>query len=1025
MNSYYRAVAFGGNHKVSRTTRAYGAKANPAAGSLGAESGRVTRVCARPRRVPLAVLSLLMAPRLVAVNRDISIDQYLHTSWTQEEGSALPPIQTLTQAAEGYLWLGTSTGLIRFDGMRFVEWSPVSGPGLPSPDIRCLLPASGGGLWVGTAAGACRVEGDRVRRYPAMDKLPCRPIISMVEDRLRGLWILSGCPNARPSVSLLAADGSLRTFGTGDGLAGQQIRALFQDRQGTLWIGTSRALCRWSPGVQAVCSSDEFDVYSIEQSGSGQLLITDARRKQGFRFRNGQTEAMSPRLPDVSFTPGAMVCDRGGNVWIGTPGQGLLRLRQNSVDRFTRNEGLSSNSVAGLVEDREGDLWVATARGIDRIRDPQVQIFSTRNGLSGDIIDAVYGAQNGVIWIGTSGGGVDRLDGERVEVYSTGAGLPHATVLSLYQDAHRRIWTGTAAGLAVQSGNRFMEVLTSNGQHLNRVFNIEGDPSGLVWVADAQRGLFVVRGGVACPVTIPESESADIYALLVARDGSFWLGHHGGGVTVIHNGLVKHYSARDGLGGGAVRSLYEDRDGTVWVGSGDGLSRFADGRWTLWTSAQGLPEGGVQSIVEDGSGALWLLTPAGVLGVSRNNLNGARKTLAYVLYGRTEGLRIFNNGGMSNPRMARASDGRLWVCTEDGVAVIDTAHVRRNGVPPPVVVEQVIVDGKPVDITSPGVAEFRGRDVQITYTGLSLMVPERVHFRYRMYDRARAWSEPGTQRNVTYVNLPPGRHRFQVIASNNDGVWNQTGAEMVLLVQPYFYQTTWFLGACVAAIALIIWSAHRLRMHTVVSRLQLILSERARVSRELHDSLLQGFAGVVYLLEAAARQFDTAPESSRQRLERALDQADQSLREAREMIYSMRIPALENSTLPDALKTTVSQMVSGIPVEFQFEVKGRVRQGPYDVEANVFLIAREAVTNSLNHSSATRIRSELRYTPKELRLTFQDDGAGFDLESAQAKPGHWGLRGMRERARQIGAVFSVKSTPGCGTRIDLAVPWNR
>jgi signal transduction histidine kinase len=378
---------------------------------------------------------------------------------------------------------------------------------------------------------------------------------------------------------------------------------------------------------------------------------------------------------------------------------------------------------------------------------------------------------------------------------------------------------------------------------------------------------------------------------------------------------------------------------------------------------------------------------------------------------------------MTNPRLTRSRDGRLWVCTEDGVAAIDPARVRSNPVPPPVAIEQVIADGKTYDPLSPGETAFRGHELQILYTGISLMVPERVRFRYRMYSLDSNWTDAGTRRNVAYMNLPPGHYRFQVIASNNDGLWNNTGAELALRVDPYFYQTTWFALSCLTSALLLVWLAHQLKVRRVVSRLQLITAERIRFSRELHDSLLQGFAGVVYLLEAAARQFETAPELSKQRLERALDQADLSLREARQMIVSMRIPALENSTLAEALQTTTTHMVSGVPVDFEFELKGRVHQGPYDVEANLFLIAREAVANSLNHAAATRIRLELCYTPKELHLIIQDDGRGFDQEMALAKTDHYGFRGMRERARQIGATFTVQSAPGCGTTIAVVVVW--
>ena len=1019
MNFDDGVVAFRSNRKIAGSTR-HDRGTDVAGIGFCADSIRSIAGWGLPRGLTLV---LMVAGPLFAVNPGLSINQYLHTSWTQEEGSALPPVQALAQTADGYLWLGTSTGLIRFDGIRFVEWSAASGPSLPSSNISCLRAASGGGLWVGTAAGVSRVDHGRVLRYPAVDKLPCGLILSMSEDRLGRLWILNECPGTI-TLALLSTDGTLRTFGPRDGLPDERPTTLFQDRQGKLWIGTARAVCEWSPGSAAVCSKGSpTHAVSIAEAGNGHLVIADGRREQGFNFFNGQAQPIGPPTSDSSFMRGAMVCDRDGNVWIGTTGQGLLRLRENKVERFTRSDGLSSNFVTSLVEDREGDIWVATARGVDRIRDPKVQLFSTLNGLSGDFINAVYGAQDGSVWIGTLGAGLNRLAGERVTRYSTRAGLPNASVLSLYEDAARHLWVGTGTGLARQAGDGFVEVLTASGEHLDRVFNIGGDQAGTVWVADGRRGLFVIRGDVANPATVPSSQTADIYRLLVARNGVVWLGHYRGAITVLSNGSTRHYDVRDGLGTGPVQALYEDREGAVWVGTGDGLSRFRDARWTKWTTAEGLPDGGVQSIVEDELGGLWLMTRAGVLRVFRSSLDGSVKALPYILYGRTEGLRLVSNGAMVTPRLSRARDGRLWVCTEDGVAVIDPSRVRSNPVPPPVVIEQVIADGKVVDTASTGEAVFRGHDLQINYTGISLMVPERVRFRHRLYDLDRDWTEAGTGRNVAYVNLPPGRYRFQVIASNNDGVWNNVGAGLALRVDPYFYQTRPFALVCLTAALLLVWSAHRLKMRRVVSRLQLIAEERVRFGRELHDSLLQGFSGVVFLLEAAARQFDSAPAVSKQRLERALDQADQSLREAREMIVSMRIPALEDSTLPDALRAMSAQMTSDVPVDFQFEVKGRERQGRYDLQAQVFLIAREAVTNSLSHAAATRIRLELRYTHKELHLAIQDDGVGFDAETALAKAGHWGLRGMRERARQIGATFTMESAPGHGIRIEVVVPW--
>ena len=962
------------------------------------------------------------APLLFAVDPNFSLNQYLHTSFTQEEGNALPPIHALAQTSDGYLWLGSATGLWRFDGMRFLDWSATSGAPLPGTDIRCLRRASDGSLWVGSATGIWRVDHGRVLRFPATEKLPCKVILAMLEDRAGGLWMLTECADVN-TLAMLTPAGDLRIFGPQDGLPDQKPRTLFQDRQGTLWIGTESAVCRWLPGSKAVCSPGPRDLVSISETAAGELAIADGILQGVLRLPStgGRTEPLGPRMPDSSFMRGAMITDRDGNIWIGTTGQGLLRLRDKGMDRFTTNEGLSNNLVYSILEDQEGDIWIATARGIDRIRDPKVQLFSRLNGLSGDAPSAVYGARDGAVWIGMSGGGVNLLAGDRVSQYTASAGLPNGVVMSLFEESPGHLFVATTAGLAAQAGNRFAEIRTADGQRLAHAFNISGNSSGAVWAADIKLGLFSVQNGVAHLVTTTPPLSPDIYSLLVVRNGDVWLGHYRGGISVLNSGAVRRFDPRDGLAEGPVQALYEDREGTVWAGTAKGLSRFRNGSWVQWSSAEGLPEGGVQSITEDQIGGLWLMTPAGVLRVSLSDLQSPGKMLPNVRYGQTEGLRL-QPGGSTGPRLTRASDGRLWLCTENGVAVIDPARVKRNPVPPPVVIEQVIADGKAFDRTVPGPVVFRGRDLQIIYTANSLMAPERVRFRYRLSDRDRGWVDGGSRRLAVYGALPPGSYRFQVIASNNDGEWNKTGDAIALRVDPYFYQTKWFALVCISTISLLVWSAHRLKMRQVIERVQLIAAERVRFSRELHDSLLQGFSGVVFLLEAAARQFDAAPELSKQRLERALDQADQSLREARQMIVSMRIPALENNTLPEALRTTIAQMVSGVPVDYHFELKGRARPRPYDVEANFFLIAREAVTNSLNHASATRIRLELCYTPKELHLTVQDNGTGFDPEMAMSKTGHWGFRGMRERARLIGAAFDVDTAPGSGTKIEVAVP---
>jgi signal transduction histidine kinase/streptogramin lyase len=754
-------------------------------------------------------------------------------------------------------------------------------------------------------------------------------------------------------------------------------------------------------------------------------MVADGGAKRILRVSGGKLHPVLSRLGDASLDPLLLARDRDGNVWVGTTGQGLLRLRGGGYERLTRHDGLSSDFVNALLEDREGNLWVGTARGIDQLRDPKVLHVSSSNGLSSDAVMAVSAARNGGIWVGTIGGGLDRVDGGRISHYLMNSGLPSTTVASLY-DGAGGLWVGTTGGLAHQADGRFVEVLAPNGQHMNLVFAITKDRTGSLILADVKKGLFSLRDGVVKSLPVPGSEKKDIYQLLAARDGVLWVGYYQGGITAAAGNSTRFYDAAQGLAPGAVQAIYEDRRGTVWVGTRGGLSRFRRGRWTTWTAKQGLPEGGIQGIVEDNRGGLWLMTSSGILMLSlaalSNAPDGSPGNVAYTLYGLAEGLRLASSANTANPRIAKSNDGRLWVCTEDGVAVIDPSRIRRNPFPPPVVIEQLLVDGRPVDTSAVTGIEFRGREVQITYTGLSLTVPERVRFRYKLEGLDQNWTEAGTRRYVAYVNLPPRKYAFRVLACNNEGVWSTTGASLAFQIAPEFYQRVWFAPLCVAVAALLVWAAYWLRVRRLVSRFQLVAEERARMTRELHDSLLQGFSGVVFQLEAVSRLYESNPEVSKRRLERAIDQADQSLLEARRAIMCMHLPELENATLAEALSVAGNRAIEGSAIAFHLTVKGRVRQLPYEVQANLYLVGREAIANSVNHARAKKITAQLDYSAKSVSLSVQDDGIGFDLETAKAKKDHRGVIGMHERAKYVGATLSVDTASGQGTRIGLVVP---
>jgi len=958
----------------------------------------------------------LFANPAQAVDSTLALTQYIHTSWTEREGFALPTVQALAQTPDGYLWLGTSSGLYRFDGVHFVAWKPVEGEALPSNEIRALEPSRDGTLWIGTASGVSKLTRGRLQNFTARNGLPGGKVVTILEDHAGRLWVAATGSTAG-SLSVIQ-NGSVKTY-----TPSSSVLSLFEDRANNLWIGASDGLCKWRSDAGGCSQRFPATALSVGEDGAGNLLVGDAQTRTVLRLWDGALKPAIRSENNVSLAPRVLLRDRDGNVWIGTMGQGLIRLRDGKAERFTRRDGLSGDLIGALFEDREGNLWIGTTNGLDRIRNPKVPRLSTIEGLSGDLITSVYATRDGGTWVGTSGGGLNRLHNGSITHYLLENGLPSTTITALYEDAGQRAWVATTAGLARWAQGRFVQVRSQDGSAVDRVFAITGDANGNLWLADGRRGLLQVRGDRIAPHAIRDlPNQKDIYQIHVDRHDSLWIGYYHGGLAVARDDKVTSYYPPDRLNTGTVNAIYETRNGSMWLGTEHGLSRLRNGLWTTWTKQQNLPEGGIYGIIEDQHDGLWLTTSGGLLRAAASALDasadGAPQALALSVYGLSEGIRLGSEGKMANPRLAQSNNGVLWIATEDGVAFIDPARMHRNALPPPVVIEQMSVDGKRLDISGSTEPVFRGRLVQVQFAALSLAAPERIRFRYRLESVDPDWMEGGTLRNVSYADLRPGRYRFRVIASNDDGVWNTTGASVAFHVQQPFYLTWWFDGLCAAALALLAWGAHSLRQRQLRSRFELVLQERSRLTRDLHDTLLQGFAGVLYQLEAAWRQFDNAPEQSRQKLERALEQADQSLREARHAISFLRLPAVENSTLPEALLVAGKQFTDGTPIRLSLDVKGEARPFPYDVQANLYVLAREAVNNAVKHARPAHITIEFEYTPDGLRLVVRDDGVGFDPESSPKKD-QWGIPAMKERAEHIGATLTVKSSPGHGTSIEI------
>jgi signal transduction histidine kinase len=512
--------------------------------------------------------------------------------------------------------------------------------------------------------------------------------------------------------------------------------------------------------------------------------------------------------------------------------------------------------------------------------------------------------------------------------------------------------------------------------------------------------------------------------------GGLWLGFVDGGIAYLKDGQIRSsYNVADGLGNGEVNDLQSGSDGAVWAATEGGLSRVKDHLVTTLTSRNGLPCDAVNSVIEDNDHSFWLYMPCGLVRIARSELEGwmsdQKGRVRTTLFDSSDGVRSRALAGAHSRLVSKSPDGRIWISRPDGVSVIDPRHLPFNKLPPPVHIEQVTANGKEYGAARGLRLPPRVRDVWINYTALSFVAPEKVRFRYKLEGQDPDWIEVVNDRQVQYSNLKPRRYRFRVIACNNSGVWNETGDTLDFSVEPAYYQTNWFLAACVAAGLGVLWALYRYRLHQVAqefnARLEERVGERTRIARELHDTLLQSFQGLMLRFQIVD---DLLPEGkAKEALEKALERADQAIAEGRDSIHDLRSSTVITNDLADAVRSLGDELASQDSATFGVVVEGQQRSLHPILRDEIYRIAREAVRNAFRHAQARRIEAEITYSDKLLRLRIRDDGRGLDPGiGEEGVAGHYGLAGMRERATQIGAQLHIWSGSGAGTEIELSIP---
>jgi signal transduction histidine kinase len=514
-----------------------------------------------------------------------------------------------------------------------------------------------------------------------------------------------------------------------------------------------------------------------------------------------------------------------------------------------------------------------------------------------------------------------------------------------------------------------------------------------------------------------------------------WIGFYQGGLAYLADGQVlASYSAASGLGEGGVNGLRFDPDGTLWASTEGGLSRFKNGRIATLTGRNGLPCDSTHWAMEGDDHAFWLYTACGLVRIARSEIDAwaaavdqrkdANTTIHATVLDSSEGVRSLEDNGGYSPHAAKSSDGRIWFTSGNGAGVVDPHHLPFNRLPPPVRIEQITADHKTYPPASAGNGHLRlpprVRDLEIDYTALSLVAPEKVLFRYKLEGLERDWQDAGARRQAFYAHLSPGPYSFRVIACNNSGLWNEAGDRFDFLITPAFYQTAWFRGLCMAAFLALTWGLYRYRLHQIGQEFAARMGERMRIARELHDTLLQTFHGLMLRLQVVDELLP--PGKAKEELEQTLECADQAIIESRDAVCDLRSSALTTNDLAHAVRALGDELAGEGSATFRLIVEGPARDLHPIVRDELYRIAREALRNAFRHASAHHIEAEIIYAERLLRLRIRDDGQGIAPEILQeGRTGHYGLPGIRERARQIGSKVSIRSGPGAGTEIDLRV----
>jgi signal transduction histidine kinase/ligand-binding sensor domain-containing protein len=980
---------------------------------------RFKRVLGTAAAAALVAVCAAAGSTILAANGPAS--SYIMSAWATEKG--LPPgdVFAIAQDADGYLWLGTPNGLIRFDGSRFTPWTPPnSATALPSGPVHSIVASPDGSLWVGFGGGAgvVRITRDEVYQHTAAEGAPAGAT-AMIQDRQGAIWVATRRGLFR------FAGGRWTLMGQGDGYSGAEAFSLYEDRAGQLWAGTASGVYRRNKESFELVDGAATNVQSLTEDATGAIWVTDSREL----LRKLSTNTAPQHQREIRLPAGAwrLLRDSRNQIWAAAFGGGLLRVRDPLassplIERFEYEHRLPG-SPRSLFEDREGNLWVGMRGGLIRLTEPAFTSVAPLEGLTNDGVRTATVGNDGSVWVATSHA-LNRFS------VSNRTSFDLSQTMALHSDRHGTLWVFGSQTINRLAGNRFEAIPVPDLVANSRVMGATTDSQDTVWLCTALKGV-MKWDGTTVSRFLDQSELGDkaCQSIFTDSQGRVWMGMLTAGAVVHDKGSFRAFSTRDGLGRGTVLAITEDRRGAIWLSTTSGVSRYQNGRLTSITPVNAPLTDLVPVLIEDQEGYIWVGVDSGAAvirfhptEVDRVAANPAHQ-LEYALYDESDGMQQGSQTWQSGVSAVRGPDGSLWVATGLGMTLIDPRRLPPTRRPPPPRIESVTADGRVVTPARSLALPSRTSTLRIQYGTVSLSSAAKLRFRHILEGVDDEWVYAGSAREASYTGVPSGDYTFRVSTTAN-GEWTEA-ARWEFSVAPPFYRTPSFITLSLLGIGLILTAAWLLRLRAVRHQYALVFAERARVSREIHDTLLQSLAAIGVELESIATEMESSQAPAREGLRRLRRQVGHCLREARESILELRNNSMKPRALVDSLRELAENTTKSKGIRVEFSTAGRPRSSSADTDMQLLRIAQESVNNAVRHGQASLVRINLSFEDNRAVLTVTDDGRGFvpdDHDPAPAVGEHLGLLTMRERAARVRGRMAIVSSPGRGTTIEASVP---